>query len=292
MAYRFDLDHAAARRAYRDAVRGDFRSAAGGVQGVSLDRREIGVEERRHVAANVELSVFLRASVQRTISIGSLVVQEPGGVTDYDYWRYDRLATVKLFDRRWGSTCKIEVLKRTRQGQVQRSFRLHHEKRRLGIGGRLSRALLRQAGRWGLNVSSEVPDGEYGATTVTVDVELGDRGLDQILSNSRETFLRSYEDECKLHHQRSNLTDEQQAEAEYFAETMIRIQRALHAQDKPALERALKRLGTKLGQDRYLITLGALLGLVDRPHRTLSFSMSGALRVTVRQVGDRALRIQ
>lgn len=295
VAYRFDLGHAEARRAYRAAVRGDFRraGAASPEQGVTLDRREIGVEERRHTAASLDLSVFLRASVRRTISIGSLVVQEPQGVTNYDYWRYDRLAKVSLFSQRSGSSCAIEVLKRTRGDQVQRSFRLSYEKRRNSIGGRLTRALLRQAGRWGLNMSvPEIPNGQYGATTTHVEVELADAGLDQILGNSEGSFLDSYVTEYKLHTERSSLDQEAQADAERFARTMVRVRDALRAEDKSALERGLGQLARSLSQDHHLVTLGALLGLVDRPRRTLRFSMIGAIRVSVSQVGERALRIE
>jgi len=294
VSYRFDLTHRTARRAYEAAVRGDFRAAgaASPETGVSLHRREIGVEERRHTAASLDLSVFLRANVRRTISIGSLVVQEPEGVTHYDYWRYDRLAKVKLLSVVSGSECAIEVLKRTREDQVQRSFRLRYEKRRNSIGGRFTRALLRQAGRWGLNVSSDVPNGQYGATTTHVEVELADAGLNQILGNSEASFLSSYVTEYKLHTERSSLDEEAQEDAEQFARTMVRIQAALRGENKPALERALKQLGRSLSQDHHLVALGALLGLVDRPQRTLRFSMIGAIRVSVSQVGDRALRIE
>ena len=209
LAYRFDLERAPAREAYERAVRGDFtlagKRALDPASGVSMDHRVLDVENTTHLAASLELSVFLNVAASRRISIQDLSVDDETGRTDYEVWRYEREFKLELFDQERRRRVDMEVIRRTRPSaganqSLSRSLRFRLDVTDPSTRAAEAASFRRLLASWGLDHSSNLPRPEsrgllasrYGKTRTQLEIQIGDHGIEHILRHSAPTYLDAY----------------------------------------------------------------------------------------------------
>lgn len=327
LAYRFDLDRAQARAAYERAVRGDFtlagRRALDPASGVTLDHRVVDVENTTHLAASLELSVFLNISASRTISLQDLAVTDASGQTNYEVWRFEREFNLDLFNREAKRRVDMEVIRRTRPDaagvqQLTQSLRFRLDITDPSTRSAEAASFRRLLASWGLDHTSNLPRPEsrgllasrYGKTRTQFDIQIGDAGIQQILRRDHDAYLNAYANAyttiegrvpvwaTEQGRRRIDFADSddnnryqqektQLERARRFAQSMERLSFARSANERA---QALKWIATSARYDLYGVA--AMVSLAPRSSLSIDASLLGErIRVVDGVRGDTAIAV-
>lgn len=206
VAYRFDLGRDAARAAYDRAIKGDLTAAdaaaATAGSGVVREHRVVDVETRTYRAADLALSVILRAGARRSVTWNDLSVEDESGVSRFELFRFTRERSLELFGRERRRAMELDVIRRAApDGQVSRALRWSLDVLQRSTTAREAEELRRALAGWGLDASSALPDPEsrpfrsrYGKTRTRLTVELAEAGVTAALGASEEALFRAYVD--------------------------------------------------------------------------------------------------
>ncbi|MBL4847714.1 MAG: SH3 domain-containing protein [Planctomycetes bacterium] len=327
LAYRFDLEREAARKAYERAVRGDFTQAGklslDPQSGVVLDHRVVDVETTTYLAASLDLSI-LSISASRKIRLQDLSVEDESGRTNYEVWRFERDFKLSLLDHKRSKRVEVEVIRKTRPDAIIPANRLSRSLRfRYDVLDPITRkseakSFQRLLDSWGLNSGSNLPTPEnrgllvskYGETRTQIDVQIADAGITQVLRSSRgklfEAYVKAYtviEGKAPLWATASGRTTIDNAEnedsdsydferrqmekAKAFARQVQRLANATKSKDRA---KALKWIVSSARYDLY--TMAALIELAPRSTVTIDASLLGKrIRVVDGVRGGAALSV-
>lgn len=301
LCWRFDLERPAARAAYERAVRGDLTAASAAAAagaGVLFEHRVLDLEARTYRAADLRLSVLLRAGARRTMSWTDLAVDQGAGVSRYELLRFTRERSLELFGRRRRRAMELDLVRRAApDGSVTRALRwtLDALDRTTTAGD--VRELRRALTGWGLDATSALPEPEprplrsrYGVTRTRLTVEVAEAGVAAALAASDAALFRAYVDawatlegELPLwatREGRERIRDAGHDElgAERYelwrAERFVEGVRALaEAPDLRERARRLEALAKGARYDLYAVT--ALLALVPREATRVAGTIAG-----------------
>jgi hypothetical protein len=330
VAHTYDLNTSQAAGAYERAIRGDFRQAgelstkAG--TGVQRVFRIVKTEERTHQGSDLRLSVLLDAGSHKRVSFSELDVDDPTGQSTYELFRFTHNKHFDLFASERAKRLSIQVIRRQGpvegEGPAKRSF--HAVLDQEDPTTRLSevRRWKRLLGNWGLETGAGimVPEfrllrSRYGRTHSRIEIGISERGLEAVLSASRNQAFAAYAKAFALveghapkwataagraeiersRHDNNDADRPERNQLEAANEFVANLNGLANAATAAQRASSLKGLANEarfgvfdiVAPQRHLYTLAAILELAPRETTTIDASLHGErIRIEDGQEGE------